>query len=106
MIRALSTLLSGERIVSDYIEMEAMLLTTPFSLGLIPNFRTNLQFEIDLNIAAFITSPPQSPSTFNSSNHSISTEAVVVSILKTRDRLRALEACLDENSLTDVRVSR
>lgn len=86
--------------------MEAVLLMTPFSFGATPNLRTDVEFEIDLNIAAFITLPPEPSSVFNSSNQSTPKEAggeaVVVSILKMEDRLRALDACLDENSLVDV----
>lgn len=101
--------LAGEQLVLDYAEMEGVLLMTPFSFGAIPNFQADLEFETDLNIAAFITSPSQPPSTFNSSNQITSAEtggnATIVSILKSDDRLRALEACLDENSLVNVRVS-
>lgn len=85
--------------------MEVVLLSTPFSFGIIPKFRVDVEFEIKLNIAAFITSPPQSSLTFNSSNQSTPTEAVVVSILKSGDRKRALEACHDGDSLVNVGVN-
>lgn len=86
--------------------MEAVLLTTPFSFGIIPNFDIELEFELDLNIAALITSlSPQPPLALSSLNQSTSAEAVVVSILKKKDRLQALEACFDENSLVDVRAN-
>ena len=104
MTRALSSSPTGEQLVDDYANMEAGLTTAPFAFGAIPNFRTDLEFEVDLNIAAFITSPPQPSSPFNSSSQTTPAEAVVVSILKRNDRLRALEACLDDKSLVDVRV--
>lgn len=104
VIGPLSSPLAGEQVVNDYAEMEAVLLMGSFSFGAIPNFRTDLEFEIDLNVAAFITSAPQPTPTLNSLNESASAEAVVVSILKRKDRLQALGACLDENSLVDVRV--
>ena len=89
--------------MSDYVEMEAILMVTPFSFGIIPKFDTDLEFCVDLNVAAFITSSPQSPSAPGSSSQNASTEAVVVSILKMKDRLRAFEACLNEDSLANVR---
>ena len=90
--------------------MEANLVIAPFSFGIIPNFSNNLEFEANLNVAAFVTSlaaalPP--PSTFVLSNQSsASAEAVVVSIFKRNDRRRALEACLDGDSLMSVRRRR
>ena len=93
---------ADEQLVDGYAEMEAHLLTTPFSFGTAPNFGTDLEFETDLNVAAFTISPTEvSPSTSSSSNPS--TPTAVVSVLKMRDRQRALEACLNGKSLVDVR---
>ena len=103
VLRAFS--FAGEQRVSDYVEMEATLIMTPFSFGAIPEIDTDLEFCVGLNVAAFITSPPQPPSALGSSSQNASTETVVVSILEKKDRLRAMEACLDENSLVNVRVA-
>lgn len=77
-------------------------------MGIIPNFRSDLEFDIGLNVAALTTLPSQPPPTSSLPNQSASAEAegeaVVVSILSRNDRLRALEACLDEDSLFEVRA--
>lgn len=79
-------------------------MEVPFSLGTIPHFDTDLEFDTESNVAAIITSPAQPSFASNSPNQSTAAEAVVVSILKRSDRLKALEACLDEKSLVNVRV--